>query len=529
MFASVSRYNVENRLDEVPMSQKRDKLVSTTLSVTLIILLSKGVGFVREMIMAYYFGRNWITDAYNSAYSLFYLPVLLFSSCITSTLVPLYIKKENELSRDSANRFASNTLNVFMFFSLIVSTIMMVFAPQFVNLVYPGFDGETFRLTTYLSRVMYPALVFFVAGIVLSTLLNAQEHYIAAQLTGLPLSFALIFAAVFLSDAYGIHAQAWGVVAAGVLQIIILLPTLRKSYRYSFSLNPTDPAFRSLMLLAVPALLSMAVNELNHMIDRMLASSLNPGDISAMTYAFKLITFMIGVLVVPLTTISFSNMSREAVKKDASAIIPHVHKSLSLLLFVILPIVMMAGVMSKDIIRLAYGRGQFDEQSVAITGTVFLFYVVGVPFFGVRDLLNRVFHSVQDTKTPMIIAAVSMAANIGLNLILRKIMGVNGLAFATAVAALIGVTLLFISLSKRIKNVFTFEFLKETAKIALASGITLVISLLFRKFIPESTATIGTFLRLVAVCGASVASYLAACTLLRVRQMKSLLSLIKKR
>lgn len=511
------------------MSQKKDRLVSATMSVTLIILFSKGVGFIREMIMANYFGRNWITDAYNSAYSLFYLPILLFSSCITSTLVPLYIKKENALGRNGANKYASNVLNVFALFSLIVSLIMMIFAPQLVNLVYPGFDGETFHLTTYLSRIMYPALIFFVAGIVLSTILNAQEHYIAAQLTGLPLSFALIFAAVFLSDAYGIYAQAWGVFAAGVLQIVILYPTLKKSFRYSFSVRVNDPDFKVLMILAVPALLSMAVNELNHMIDRMLASSLNPGDISAMTYAFKLITFMIGVLVVPLTTISFSKMSKEAVKKDASAIIPHIHRSLNLLLFAILPIVMMAAVCSEDIIRLAYGRGQFDEESVRITGVVFMFYVVGVPFFGVRDLLNRVFHSLQDTKTPMIIAAISMAFNIALNLVLRKYMGVNGLAFATAIAALIGVTLLFIRLSGRIKNVFSLTFLKELAKILIASAITLAVNMLLSSVCPVSATMLSTLLRLFVICGVGAIVYLAVCIVLRVSAVKGFVSLLKRR
>ena len=511
------------------MSQKKDRLVSATMSVTLIILFSKGVGFIREMIMANYFGRNWITDAYNSAYSLFYLPILLFSSCITSTLVPLYIKKENALGRNGANKYASNVLNVFALFSLIVSLIMMIFASQLVNLVYPGFDGETFHLTTYLSRIMYPALIFFVAGIVLSTILNAQEHYIAAQLTGLPLSFALIFAAVFLSDAYGIYAQAWGVFAAGVLQIVILYPTLKKSFRYSFSVRVNDPDFKALMILAVPALLSMAVNELNHMIDRMLASSLNPGDISAMTYAFKLITFMIGVLVVPLTTISFSKMSKEAVKKDASAIIPHIHRSLNLLLFAILPIVMMAAVCSEDIIRLAYGRGQFDEESVRITGVVFMFYVVGVPFFGVRDLLNRVFHSLQDTKTPMIIAAISMAFNIALNLVLRKYMGVNGLAFATAIAALIGVTLLFIRLSGRIKNVFSLTFLKELAKILIASAITLAVSMLLSSVCPVSATMLSTLLRLFVICGVGAIVYLAVCIVLRVSAVKGFVSLLKRR
>ena len=274
------------------MASKSNHLMRTTLSVTLVIFVSKAIGFIREMIMAYYFGRDWITDAYNSAYSLFYLPVLLFSSCVTSTLVPLYIRRENERGPKAAHKFASNTLNLFATFSLLISLFMMLFAGPLVRIVYPGFSAEAHDLTVTLSRIMFPALVFFVAAIVLSTVLNAQEHYLAAQLTGLPLSFALITAAVLFSGTVGIRAQAWGILVAGILQVVILLPALRHDFRYYPTFNLHDKHFRRLMTLAVPSVLSMAVNELNHMIDRMLASTLNSGDISSMTYAFKLIMFM---------------------------------------------------------------------------------------------------------------------------------------------------------------------------------------------------------------------------------------------
>lgn len=192
------------------MASKSNHLMRTTLSVTLVIFVSKAIGFIREMIMAYYFGRDCITDAYNSAYSLFYLPVLLFSSCVTSTLVPLYIRRENELGPEGAHRFASNTLNLFATFSLLISLFMMLFAGPLVHIVYPGFSEEAHDLTVTLSRIMFPALVFFVAAIVLSTVLNAQEHYLAAQLTGLPLSFALITAAVLFSGTVGIRAPGMG-------------------------------------------------------------------------------------------------------------------------------------------------------------------------------------------------------------------------------------------------------------------------------------------------------------------------------
>ncbi len=510
------------------MASKSNHLMRTTLSVTLVIFVSKAIGFIREMIMAYYFGRDWITDAYNSAYSLFYLPVLLFSSCVTSTLVPMYIRRENELGPEGAHQFASNTLNLFALLSLIISLLMMLFAEPLVRIVYPGFSAEAHDLTVTLSRIMFPALAFFVAAIVLSTVLNAQEHYLAAQLTGLPLSFALITAAVLFSSTVGIRAQAWGILAAGILQIVILLPALRQGFRYYPTFNLHDTHFRHLMALAVPSVLSMAVNELNHMIDRMLASMLNSGDISSMTYAFKLIMFMTGVLVVPLTTISFSKMSKQAARKDASALIPHVRRSVSLLAFVILPIVCIAGVCSEQVIRLAYGRGRFDEESVRLTGQVFLFYVMGVPFYGMRDLMNRVYHSMENTKTPMIIACISMALNIFLNLLLRGIMGVNGLAFATSVAALVGCVLLARGITKRIGRVFNRKFVLELVKIVFSSALALAASLCMSRLLPDWRGTLPVigWLILVTLPGAVV--YMLSCLALNVKQCGRILSILKR-
>ncbi|MBQ3080287.1 MAG: murein biosynthesis integral membrane protein MurJ [Clostridia bacterium] len=510
------------------MSKKENILMKTTLSVTIVIMLSKGIGFIREMIMAYYFGRDMVTDAYNSAYSLFYLPVLLFSSCITSTLVPLYIHKNHTDGRIEANRAASNTLNLFIAFSVIISAVMMIFAPSLVSLVYPGFADEAFTLTVKLTRIMMPALAFFVAGIVLSTLLNAQEHYLAAQLTGFPLSIALITAAVFFSDASGIQAQAWGIVAAGVLQIVILLPSLRKDYRYSPVFEPGNPDFKHLMALAVPAVLSMAANELNHMIDRMLASSLNPGDISAMAYAFKLVMFMMGVLVVPLTTISFSKMSKQAANDNPAELIPHVRSSVCLLAGVVLPITAIAAAASTPIIRLAYGRGQFGESSVLVTGVVFMFYVIGVPLFGLRDLLSRVYHALQNTKTTMIVTFIAMTCNIVFNIILRPLMGVNGLAFATTIAALISVALLTAGLMKSIRGLFDKSFYIELIKTVFASGICLAVALLISNLLPEPFGVINLFIHLIAVTASSLIAYAAACIVLKVSLFRSLKKIIRR-
>ena len=291
---------------------KGQRIFKTTMLVTGIIILSKVSGFIRDMILANYFGTGIANDAYVSAYSLFYLPVLLFNSCISATLIPLYVEERERQSLAHSNRFASNTINLFALAALLIAAIIYALARPLVRLIYVGFDPMKTDLTVKLVRTMLLTLVFNVTSISLASLLNATDKYVAAQLTGFPLNLCVIVAAVGFSERYGIEAVGWGVFAANILQLAILLPFLRGWFTWSPVLDFSDKRFHKLMLLAGPAMLSMGVSELNHMIDHALASGLNPGDISAMSYAYRLITFLLGVLMVPLTTIMFSKLSRLA-------------------------------------------------------------------------------------------------------------------------------------------------------------------------------------------------------------------------
>ena len=424
------------------MYLKRKKILQSTMLVTLVIILSKALGFGRDMVTTAYFGRTAANDAYVSAYSLFYLPVLLFNSCISATLIPLYTEERERYSLERSNHFASNAINLFALASLVVSALMLVLAQPLVNLVYNGFDAETAQLTAELTRIMVLALVFNVTSISVSSLLNAMEKYIAAQLTGFPLSVCVIGAAVFFSGRYGVAALAWGVFAANVLQLAVLVPFLRGWFRYYPVMDFRDERFHRLMVLALPALLSMGVSELNHMIDNMLASGLPEGTLTSLTSSYRLVTFLQGVLIVPLTTIMFSKMSRHVAENDLRGALRMTRKSLLLLALVVLPVVAIGAVLSEDVIKFAYMRGAFTLEDVWATSGVLACYVVGVPAFGLRDYLSRMFHAVKDTKKPFYVSCVVVALNVVLNLILRELMGASGLALATSISSYIGVAIM---------------------------------------------------------------------------------------
>ena len=507
---------------EVCVLARKDKLIKTTALVTAVIILSKVFGLARDVITAGYFGTGIENDAYQSAYSLFYVPVLLFNSCITATIVPLFVEEKEKYSLKHSNHFASNALNLFAVAALVVSAIMYAFCEPIVNLIY-HFDAQGIAITVKLTRIMLLGLVFNVSSIVISSLLNAMERFMAAQLTGFPLSVAVILAVVVFAPKMGIEAVAWGVFAASVLQVVILIPALMGWFEYKPVLDLKDKRFHRLLKLAGPAVLSMGVSELNHMIDRSLASGLPTGSISAMSYAYKLITFLLGVLMVPLTTIMFSRMSRQAAGDNKEGVLSSLRNSIMLISLVALPVIAVGMAMSTDVVKMIYMRGNFNLDSVKLTASVLMFYLIGVLGFGFRDFMNRTFHSLQDTKTPFKVACLVVALNIILNIILRRFMGARGLALATSIASYCGLTAMFILLRKRMGHLGFKHIAGELFKIVVAALWCAVACQAVGSVLPEANGTLGAVGRLVAGTAAGFIVYLALCLGMRVKVMKDIL------
>ena len=507
---------------------RKDKLIRTTALVTVVIILSKMFGLMRDVITAGYFGTGVENDAYASAYTLFYFPVLLFNSCITATIVPLFVEEREKYSLRHSNHFASNALNLFILAALIISAVMYAFAEPIVNLIY-RFDAEGIALTVKLTRIMMLGLAFNVASIVISSLLNAMEKFMAAQLTGFPLSVAVIVAVVAFSGKCGIEAVAWGVFAASVLQVVVLIPFLFGWFNYEPVIDLKDRRFHRLLKLAGPAVLSMGISEINHLIDRSLASGLPVGSISAMNYAYKLITFLLGVLMVPLTTIMFSRMSKQAADDNQQGVLASLRRSIVLISLVALPIVAIAMVLSNDVVKMIYMRGNFTLESVLLTGSVLLFYLIGVPSFGMRDYLNRTFHALQDTKTPFAVACLTVCLNIVLNLILRRFMGARGLALATSLSSYVGSLTMFVLLRKRMGRLGMKRIAGELLKIVLATLVAAAVCMLMNRVLPEAVGTLRVFVRLVIATAVSGVAYLATCIALRVQSLNEMLGGLMRR
>lgn len=508
---------------------REEKTAKATLMLTMVIFLSKIFGFVRESIIAAYFGTGIQADAYTAAYGTYYLPILLLGSCISSTLIPLYADLRSNQGIEQANRLGSNALNLFAVFGLFIAACMFLFADPILSLLYHGFDEQKHALTVQLLRIMLPGLAFAIIALVLLNILNAQERFISAQLTGFPLSICTICGAVLFARTYGIKAVAWGVFLTGIMQVLIQVPALMKSYRYRWVFEPGDPMIKKMLALAVPAILSMSATEINSLVDKSMASGLTTGSLSAMNYAFRLVSFVQGILVVPLTTIMFSRMSKRAANHDKKGVVTLFRECSEVICAIVLPVTIIAAVLSRSVIRLAFMRGQFDERSLAMTSGVFAMYILGELFFGVRDLLNRAFHSMQNTRTPMLVALFMIIINIILNLIFKAIWGLNGLALSTSVSGIISCVLLLWLLRKRAGKIGMRASVAEYCKIGLASLAAGVFCAVMKNILPEPVGTIRLLIYLAILGGSSMLLYLGIAWIIGSRNIRNLKSILLHR
>jgi putative peptidoglycan lipid II flippase len=328
---------------------------------------------------------------------------------------------------------------------------------------------------------------------------------------------------------YGIDALAWGVFGAGILQVLILLPALRKGFRYRPVLRPRDERFKRMLVLGVPALLSMALTEMSHVVDQMIGSGLNAGDVSALDYAFRLITVITGVIGVPITTIMFSRMSEKSSLQDKKSIVAIVTQSIEVLTMVLFPIIAVGGVLAKDIIRLAYMRGACSEQSMLVTSGVFFSYLLGVGSFCVSDLLNRAFHSMQKTRLTMRVSLVVMTTNAAISFALSRFIGVNGLALGTVISSFMGTTILLVLLRKHLGRLGLSIVALEIGKVVAGSLAALAAAWALRDAMAGRNDALQVLLRLLSAGGAGILVYLAALKLLGARQLSFLKLMIRRR
>ncbi len=517
-----SRFVSRGRPHAAP--QKQEHALRTTFVITMIIAASKLLGFVREMVLAAYFGRGVESDAFVTAYGILSIMTLLFSAGISSTFIPIYTKTRFKQNQREADRYASRILTLYFITGVVGSLLAYIFAPFICRLIYRAEVGVA--LTIQLTRMMYPSLAFWAMTGVFCNLLNARERFVPEQLMGFVFSFSVIAAMVAFRD---IRIVSIAVSASGLLQFLFILPFLRGQFHYTPQIAMRDPKIRRTFLLAMPAMVSMAFDEINHQVDRIIGSGLAVGVVTALSKSYALVTTALGVLIVPITTITFSRLSRMVANRNKHNFLEAVRQSMELIALITWPVILLCIIMQKEIIALAFQRGAFTAADTAFTAPVFAFYIAGIYFFGMRNFLSRVFYALQDTRTPMKNGIIAVGINIGIDLFITQFMGAKGLSFATTTAGFFGSTMLLMRLRRKVGPMGLKRVLIQMFRMLLALLGSVIVLYFVRMALPVHPGTLALLLRLGVNTLAFMGAYMALASLMHVRAMRQLLTMVRRR
>lgn len=406
-------------------------------------VLVKLLGFVRELLLSYFFGATGISDAYLISQT---IPGTLFQfvgTGLTTCFIPVYYKVIKEQRKVNADIFTNKIITIVFCFSTVVMGLVWSATSFIVRLFASGFAGETLEFAVLFTRIGICSLYFSTLIYVYNSYLQANNQFYTTSFAGILNSISIIIA-ILLGSKWNILALTVGSTLATAVQAAFLwIPVYKLGFRLHINFHWKDPNIKHFFMLMIPVIFGVSINELNMLVDRTVASQVAVGGISALTYANSLIMFVQGGFTQPIATVCYPKMTKCITESDYEGAHGIFDKATETILSVLLPITTIFLLYSTSIIDFLFGRGAFNDQAIQFTSTAVVFYSLGIAFMGVRELLSRYYYAFGDTKTPMQNAAIGMIINIVLNLTLSRVMGIGGLALATSVSALITTILMW--------------------------------------------------------------------------------------
>lgn len=442
-------------------------------------LVCRVLGLGREMVISNQFGAGFETDAFFMA---FMIPNLLRSiigeGALNTAFVPVFSGNLANNDKKKADIFASNVINL-----LLISLVIIVFlgiwgAPLIVKVIASGFvqSPEKYQLTVYLTRIMFPYIVFASLAALFMGILNSYREFFIPALAPAMLNLGIIIFALFYASKAGIYSLAWGVMVGGFVQVLIHFPSLiKKEFHYQMTLNIHDKDVKILFRMLIPAIIGLAIDKINFTVDRIIASFLAHGSISALYYANRLMQFPLGVFGIALSVAILPTLSQHVARGETREMKNSFTFGYKLLSFFTLPSTVGLIVLSYPIVRLFYEHGLFGSHDTYITETALICYTIGLFATAVLRLVISSFYALKDTKTPLKIGIIVVVFNIILDLILVRFYAHAGIALATSISAILHFIILSIALEKRVKGIYDREILLFTWKSIIASILMAVV------------------------------------------------------
>jgi putative peptidoglycan lipid II flippase len=516
----------------------KQKLIRSTGIIGSATIASRVLGFVRDILFARLFGTNIFAQAFVVAFRLpNMLRDMVGEGATDAAIVPILTEYRHTRTPEEYWETARIILNLLLTVLVALSIAGVVFAPILVGIIAPGFlrSPEKFATAVFLTRMVFPYILLLGMVAYSKGVLNSFHYFTTPALAPVVLNITMILALLVLCPIVGIKGLVVGVMLGGIFEVLIQIrPLRRRGFRFEKGFQLMHPIVKRIGRLLLPRALGTAVYQLSVLIDTVLASLawiVGAGGVAALYYSNRLVQLPLAVFGISLATAALPKMSREVASNEIGKLKDTISFSLRAVFAIMVPAAVGLIVLSEQIVRILFQRGEFTAYSTAITASALFFYSFGLFAYAGIKILVSTYYSMGDTRTPVKTAAISLAVNLVLNLILMWPLKIGGLALATSIAATTNFIMLYVMLTKRIGDIGTARILSSFARICAAAAIMGVMTFTAARAFLQATdlSLFAVLVRLAATILVSGIVYIIAAYLIGVKDVRKLWAMILAR
>lgn len=459
-------------------NNSRRSLLRSAGVMTLMTLISRVLGLVREQVRAYYLGTGMASDAFGLATMLPNLFRRLFAEgAMTAAFIPVLVEtlqKDPAAIREFLSKFVTFLSCLAALFSIggVLATPWLI--ETFFSSEFSKTPGKV-ELTIALTELMWPYLAVISLAAVFQAILNAHKIFGPSAFTPVLLNLAIIvcgvaFADVFSDPSFGLVI---GFLVGGVVQAAFQLPYIWRwtTSRFSIDFRFRHPKVRRVLIIMVPGIFAAGIYQINVFVSQLIASGLEGGSIASLQYSIRLQELVLGLFVVSIAQVILPSLSEKTAQDDDAGVKDTLRYATGLMAYVTLPATAGLILIGPEVVRLLFGSGAFGAESVAMTVAALNFYAMGLFGIATSRIYQQAFYAYKDLKTPTYIAATTMVVNIVLCFTLSEWLGHAGIALAGSLSAAVGAILLFVLLRRRIGPLGGGEMLSRIARLAIATVV----------------------------------------------------------
>lgn len=451
------------------------RLAGAAVIMIVAFVLSRVTGLARDIVFSHQFGTS---PAYAAFLAANQIPDLLFQvlagGAVASAFIPVFAGLLAVHDEDAAWRLVSALFTIAAVVMLPLVVALWLTAPQVVGLLAPSFTPELKALAADLARIMLPAPLFFTWGCLATSVLQTYQRFLLPALAPTTYNLALIGGALaggaLASDERRVYGLAAGALVGALAFLGIQVPgLLAQGARIRPLLAFSEPALRQVAALMVPRALGLAVAQLNLLVALYFASGM-PERYAALMYAWRLMMLPLGVFGMALGTAVFPTLATQAAEDAWPALRTTLLASLRVVLFLTVPAALGLVLLGEPIVRVLFERGDFTAAATKATAAALAFYALALIAQAALEILTRGFYALRDTRTPVAVAVLAMAINIGASALLVESLAHRGLALAFAIAATCESLLLLWLLHGRLGNLALRSLVATLGRAGLSSA-----------------------------------------------------------